>query len=157
MASATLEKLTRGWLFACCLASLAGCHGNATSYRVVLHAEQRDYRLPSPPAPGSCRIDVSGFARAAPKNKLVFDRPLAPGAYALALSATAAPSDMTVVLSVPLEGGSYEFSVTTSGAARFDLAFHDSGPQREYRYTLTQPEVGKVLRLEMPARMLRPS
>ncbi len=129
---------------ASCLA--LGC--STSGYDVELRASQRDYPLASPRKSGAYRIRTHTSDTTA-KSKLVFDTPFVPGEYAFELS-DEGPADQTVVLSVPLSQGKYRFAVSAAGRARYDIAFHDSGPKKEYRYTLQAPLANRVFALDMP-------
>jgi hypothetical protein len=121
----------------------------AWGYRVKLTPQVRDYWLSSPKQPGTYIIEADA-TRAAPKNKLVFDKPLAPGAYVLDIRMQTKDSSSTLVLSVPVVSGKYIFTISTVGQARYDLAFHNDGPTKEYRFTLNGPVQGQTFNLDMP-------
>lgn len=121
---------------------------SADGYRVALTRAQRDYWLRAP-QPGQYAI-VTRTGEPVEKSKLVFDAPLAPGKYRFALSDSSACGEQTIVLSVPLSAGHYEFEVSAGGCARYDLAFHDARPTKEYRYTLHAPRAARIFRLEIP-------
>jgi len=54
------------------------------------------------------------------------------------------------VLNVPLTPGKYKFTVKAAGGARYDLVFHDEGPNNEYRLTLNAPVRERIFQLDMP-------
>ncbi len=141
----------RLWLRGCMLMSLccnvAGCGARAT-HPVDLVSAERDYYLPSPEQGAAYRIQTHAKG-ANPKNKLVFETPIAPGDYTLELSDDAA-ADQTLVLSVPLSSGQFRFKVSAAGHARYDFAFHDAGPKKEYRFTVRAPVERRVFALNMP-------
>lgn len=117
-------------------------------YLVELSRTQRDYWLRAP-HPGAYVIHSHSGAPI-DKSKLVFDVPLAPGHYRLALSDAGGCGEQTIVLSVPLSAGHYDFEISADGCARYDLAFHDARPTKEYRYTLRTPRAARSLHLEIP-------
>jgi hypothetical protein len=109
------------------------------SYRVTLRPDRRDYQVTSPPGPGDYAVILEGVNPSG-KCKLVFDRPLRPGTYALEIRPSRATIDQTFVVSVPLGPGPATFVVTAAGKARYDFAFHyESGAHKEYRFTFTAP------------------
>ena len=112
---------------------------------------QRDYYLAAPAQPGAYRVRTKVLAAQA-KNKLAFDAPLSPGNYELSLAGGSPCTEQTIVLSVPLSAGTYEFAISAEGCARYDFAFHDARPSKEYRYTLQAPVARRVFRLEMPGK-----
>ena len=54
------------------------------------------------------------------------------------------------MLNVPLTPGKYKFTVKAAGGARYDLVFHDEGPNNEYRLTLNAPVRERIFQLDMP-------